>query len=187
MSGDTASNYISVFKLSRSPEFRKLRNLPLDILYWLGRKSTPPEMIGEITRRIEAGERPAIITSEVRRAEITRSRPVRVQVIPHDLEVRFTTPESSDEQLADRIWRDVIDFMSHGLQPDWRKQLDASLSVLEPAQARRVRGLLHKKANEQIEWLSDQLERLREAVDYLRAERPQALSVLGGTETSTKH
>jgi phage N-6-adenine-methyltransferase len=187
MSGDTAANYVSLFKLSQSPEFRKFRNLPLDILYWLGRKSTPPEKIAEVARRIEAGERPAIITAEVRqgaRGNVTVAPSVRTEVIAHDVEVRAysTTPEPSDEQLADGIWRDVIEF---GQRPDWRKQLDASLSALEPAQALSVRGLLREKINAQIEQLAGELERLRKAVDYLRPERPP-LSVVS-TETPTKH
>ena len=88
----------------------------------------------------------------------------------------LTLPEPTAEQLANKIWNDVIDIMSHGLQTDWRERLDASLSALEPAQARHVRELLGDKVNTKIKQLSDQLERLRAADDYLRAEKSPQIS-----------
>jgi hypothetical protein len=183
MSADTAENYVAVFRLSRSPEFRKLRNLPLDILYLLGRKSTPPETVTIVARRVEAGEPLKTIRAEIRQLE--RCEPLIVRA---EIEVErdpLKMPEPTAEQLANRIWNDVIDIMSHGLQTDWRERLDASLSALEPAQARDVRELLGEKVNAQIKRLSDQLERLRAADDYLRTEKPPRISLV--PDSSTKH
>ena len=56
-SGDTAANYINVFELSKTPEFRRLRNLPLELLYLLGRRNVSPEARIAIMERVEAGEK----------------------------------------------------------------------------------------------------------------------------------
>jgi hypothetical protein len=185
MSADTAENYVAVFRLSRSPEFRKLRNLPLEILYLLGRKSTPPETVTIVARRVEAGEPLKVVTAEISQGRAFT--PPR-RSIADDVEERraLTLPEPTAEQLANRIWNAVIDIMSHGLQTDWRERLDASLSALEPAQARHVRELLGERVNVQIKKLSNQLERLRAADDFLRAEKPPRISLVG-PDSSTKH
>jgi len=56
-SGDTAANYINVFELSKTPEFRRLRNLPGEALYLLARRNVLPETRIAIAARVEAGEK----------------------------------------------------------------------------------------------------------------------------------
>ena len=53
----TADNWIAVKRLSRSPEFLRLRKLPLEMLYALGRRNVPPEVHTDIAQRVERGER----------------------------------------------------------------------------------------------------------------------------------
>jgi hypothetical protein len=55
-SGDTAANYMRLYELSQTPKFRSLRNLPLDLLYLLARKSFPEPIRDDIADRIERGE-----------------------------------------------------------------------------------------------------------------------------------
>jgi hypothetical protein len=53
----TADNYIAAKRLSRSPEFKRLRNLPLELLYLLGRRKVSNEFRAAVAARAEAGEK----------------------------------------------------------------------------------------------------------------------------------
>jgi hypothetical protein len=54
MSADSASNYMRLHDLSATPEFRSLRNLPIEALYLLAR--TPAEIRMAVAERADAGE-----------------------------------------------------------------------------------------------------------------------------------
>jgi hypothetical protein len=57
-SADTAENLIRVYEFSRTPGFRKIRNLPSpSVLYELAKKSIPEPARDMIVSRINAGER----------------------------------------------------------------------------------------------------------------------------------
>ena len=54
-SGDTAERYMGTWRISQTLEFRRLRNLPLEALYLLARKSTPEEARITVSKLIETG------------------------------------------------------------------------------------------------------------------------------------
>ena len=56
-SGDTAENYINVYRVSQSPKFRSLRNLPLEVLYLVGRRTVSEAAREAIAEQVEAGEK----------------------------------------------------------------------------------------------------------------------------------
>ena len=56
-SADTAENYISVYKVSQTPRFRSLRNLPLEVLYLLGRRTVSEAAREAIAEQVEAGKK----------------------------------------------------------------------------------------------------------------------------------
>jgi hypothetical protein len=70
-SDDTAAGYIDVYELSRNPKFRSLRNLPLEALYLLARKTVPEEARDAIVARAEEGKK---ITAADVRTEIIKKR-----------------------------------------------------------------------------------------------------------------
>jgi hypothetical protein len=59
LSEDTAENYMRLPRLSGIIKFRIVRNLPLAACYVLaGHTHLPPEFFADLTRRVDAGERP---------------------------------------------------------------------------------------------------------------------------------
>lgn len=70
-SADTAANYASIYALSQTPKFRSLRNLPLEVLYSLGRRNVTDNFRAEIAERVEAGE--VITAKTIVNVPVTRS------------------------------------------------------------------------------------------------------------------
>ena len=60
----TADNWIAVKRLSRSSEFKRLRNLPHEILYLLGRRNVSDELRAAVAARVKTGGK--ITLSEVK-------------------------------------------------------------------------------------------------------------------------
>ena len=84
-SGETAANYMAVYRLSKSPKFLSLKNLPFDQLYMLGRRSVSEEVRAAVAARVEA------------RGQITPSEVRNIHIGP-----RYTVPEPQPERLSIR-------------------------------------------------------------------------------------
>jgi hypothetical protein len=74
----TADNYLAAKRLSRTREFLRLRNLPLEFLYALGRRGVTPAARIAITKRVEAGEKMSIaaVRTVIREKKTIAPRPV---------------------------------------------------------------------------------------------------------------
>src|SRR6516164_3122957 len=59
-SGETAANYMAIFRLSKTSKFQSLKNLPLEVLYLLGRKTVSEETRNTIVAHFEGGEKVTI-------------------------------------------------------------------------------------------------------------------------------
>jgi len=98
----TASNYMNVFELSKTAEFLRLRNLPLEALYLVARRNVTPEARIAIRERVEAGEK---ITPKQARLAI-RAPQERVTIPPSPSQERRELnlpPPSAPPQPSDKL------------------------------------------------------------------------------------
>src|SRR6516165_4753145 len=86
----TADNRIAVKRLSRSPEFKKLRNLPHEILYLLGRRNVSDELRATVAARIKTGEK--ITLTDVRNT-VRRIGPRNIAPEPQSERLSITSAE----------------------------------------------------------------------------------------------
>jgi hypothetical protein len=94
---DTARNFMRVFELSKSRNFRDL-SLPVSALYMITAPSTPEDVRDEVLERAQAGP---VSVAEVR-AAITGSKPAQVDEIEDGLQGE-TEDEPADETADDEI------------------------------------------------------------------------------------
>jgi hypothetical protein len=94
-SNDMAERFVRVFQLSKSTKFRSLRNLPLELLYFLARKSTPEEMREVAVTSVKAGK-PVRSVRELT-TYVTISRPPAVPAgLAFPIEVKAAKPLTAD-------------------------------------------------------------------------------------------
>ena len=150
-SGDTAENYINVYRVSQSPKFRSLRNLPLEVLYLLGRRTVSEAARDAIAEQVEAGKKVTIPVVKERVRIISHYRPVArpptgeavhtiappilQEAVPSD--VRFVSPECAPpnceqtRMISNRICH-VADMIT-----DWFAAGDVTDSVDDLSEAER--------------------------------------------------
>jgi hypothetical protein len=74
-SPDTASNYMALFELSKTPKFRRLRNFPIDLLYRLSRMGE--EAQERVIKQVESGKKPREAMRDVHPSIIFKHLPTR--------------------------------------------------------------------------------------------------------------
>jgi hypothetical protein len=103
-SGDTATNYVNIYKLSQTPKFRRLRDLvPLECLYVLARKSE--EVRDEIINRAEAGK--TFTISAIRRV-VEPVRTITPAFVTHDDDNVEPAPRRQLDQMGRRQVANIV-------------------------------------------------------------------------------
>ena len=81
-SGETAANYIAAFRLSKSPKFLSLKNLPLEMIYLLGRRGVAEEARAAVAAQVEAGEKVTFPITKKTDRIVSHYRPVAKTIAP---------------------------------------------------------------------------------------------------------
>jgi hypothetical protein len=187
-SGETATNYMNIFALSKTPEFQRLQNLPVDALYLLARRNVSPEARIAITERAKAGEKitPQHVRHIIRPHQERRER-LTIYPSPSQERRELTLPPPSDKAIADQVWESVLDLARHGLRTDWNTALEQKLTALDdPPQERRVRALLQERCSDEIARVTTELEHLQ-AIEQSLRETPRPHLSPVSTDEPTKH
>jgi hypothetical protein len=130
MSADSASNYMRLHDLSATPEFRSLRNLPIEALYLLAR--TPAEIRMAVAERADAGEAITRGTIVSVRAEGETKRivplysqeapaPLRTLVLTDAPEPKFIRPAPAPEPAPAKLLPQPADANYHALFNAWER------------------------------------------------------------------
>jgi Protein of unknown function (DUF3102) len=135
-SGDTAGNYVRLYQLSQTAKFRSLRNLPLDLLYLLARKSFPEAIRDDIADRIERGE-PVNARQEIGRITL-RDVPAPPRTAPQSLSLPGTsistplvlTPRGYERARPDPALDDSTP--SEDVEPELKEIEAQARQIIEP-------------------------------------------------------
>jgi len=158
-SADTAENFVSLFRFSRTARFRNARDLPApSALFVLARGSTPEAVRDAIMVRVEAGEK---VTAREIKLDIAKHHAVEeVETAEYHSRRRRIDGPSPEDYLAMRrrqYFREMIErmlsFREHGV-------LD------HPEMAADVLRSLDRR---------DGLERVREALDLIKGALPKSV------------
>jgi Protein of unknown function (DUF3102) len=184
-SADTASNYMRVHALSQTPEFRRLRNLPLDALYLLGRKSVTADVRAEVAERVEAGEAVTVRTLIV---------PTTQTVVP------VTSVYVSPPEEPDPCFIDCPDCGGTGIEQPKLDEPEPEIDepdkvVPEPRVPPQQRAFIIEVLRSRIAELEHQKRQLETRVIGLESENAELRARLGEASprgeddatTSTKH
>ena len=136
-SGETATNYMNLAELSKTPEFQSLQNSPTEALYFLARRTMSSETRADIAQRVDAGELPTL--DEIRR----RTR---------EPEIRLTSSSSADSST-----RRQFGYYSEPADAPKRPVLNITDTASPPKPTKQLTSEdLHRAAAERFpQWLAD--------------------------------
>jgi hypothetical protein len=179
-SGETAANYMAAYQLSKSPEFLSLKNLPLELIYMLGRRNVPEEARVAVAARIEAGETvtPSYVRHTIRLTG--KTAPVNeghLSIVSTKRDVPTQREALTGEDLRQAFYRHMVDFViDTATQMPFDRARGEARAIVVAASAAHKRDTFAAS----VGLLGELIDELRRALNERLIEVPSLRVVPGG-------